>query len=182
MFEADRSTCPSRWEVIRVAAGHGTEATLLSRRFFALTTHWVRTTMPCCGDDCRLCELLPARGLFYCAVLCYSRVCIVELGAQSASHFEQHAKLLHGGMEPGLVVKLTRSGPKKPVKSEGLRMQPGHKEVEPLDLARHVMAIFKFPPPNPGDDLNTFERRCQAIARMRCDRAAEAMLLNERKR
>src|SRR6266566_2548109 len=118
MFNADRTLGSHRWPVVRLVAGSRTEVTLLSTRFFCLTTHWYKCTLPCPGDDCRLCEILPARGLFYAACSCNSRVSILELAAQSASLFEQHAKLLHGGMRVGLVFLLSRRGAKSPVASE----------------------------------------------------------------
>lgn len=176
MFNADRTLGSNRWPVVRLVAGSQTEIVLLSTRFFALTTHWCKCTVPCCGDDCRLCEVLPARGIFYVACMAVSRVSILELGSQSASYFEQHAKLLHGGMRPGQVFCLSRKGAKSPVRSEVLRLQENCAEVAQLELASHVMALYKFPCPNPGEDLFAYETRCRAIAKVRCDRNAELLL------
>lgn len=175
MFDADYTLGVNRWPLVKLRAGSRTEVTLLSRAFFCLTTHWVGHTMPCCGDYCRLCEYVPARGLFSVAVTCQSRLSIVELGSQSASMFEQHAKLLHGGMKPGLVFLLSRKSAKHPVSSEVLRYQEGCDEVFPLDLATHVMCVYKFPPSNPGDDLAAYEIRLRQIAKVRCDRAADLL-------
>jgi hypothetical protein len=173
MFSADRSLGVHRWPVVRLVAGSSTEIVLLSTRFFALTTHWNKCTVPCCGDNCPLCELLPARGLFYVAGMCCSRVSIVELASQSASHFEQHCKLLHDGLRAGLVIKLDRRGAKSPVRSEVLRFQEKVSAVSQLELASRVMALYKFPCPNPDEDLATYEIRCRGVARVRCNRAAE---------
>src|SRR6266487_791749 len=181
MFNADRTLGSNRWPVVRLVAGSRSEVVLLSSRFFCLTTHWTRCTIPCCGDDCGLCELLPFRGLFYVACACNSRVSILELASQSASHFEQHVKLLHGGMRIGLVVQLSRRGAKSPVNTEVVREQEKCTEVSQLELARHVMALYKFPCPNPGEDLAAYELRCRAVAKVRCDRASE-VLLNVRDR
>lgn len=181
MFEADRTLGVHRWPVVRLRGGSVTEVVLLSTKFFALTTHWSNATFPCCGDDCPVCELLPSRGLFYVAVHCASRISILELGAQSASHFEQHAKLLHGGMKPGLVFSLTRHGAKHPVRSEVIRTQDKCLEVAPLELATRVMCLYKFPCPNPGEDLAAYERRCRTVAKVRCSRTAET-LVNKRER
>lgn len=176
MFDADYTLGSNRWPLVRLVAGSRTEVTLLSSRFFPLTTHWNKYTLPCPGDDCRLCELLPARGLFYAAVACCSRVSILELGAQSASHFEQHAKLLHGGMRPGLVFSLHRRGAKTPVASEVVRESEKCAEIDDLELGQHVMALFKFPCPNPGEEIESYERRCRAVAKVRCDRVADLLL------
>lgn len=173
MFNADPTLGTSRWPVVRLGGNSRTEVTLLSTRFFCLTTHWYGVTVPCCGEDCRLCELLPARGLFYAAVHCNSRISILELASQSSAHFEQHAKLLHGGMRIGLVFALERRGAKHPVRSEVVREQSKCSEVAPLDLARRVMALYKFPCPNPGEDLAMYEKRCRIVAKARCDRTAE---------
>lgn len=181
MFNADRSLGSHRWPVIRLVAGSCTEVVLLSSRFFAITTHWNKCTVPCCGDNCRLCEVLPSRGLFYVGAMCCSRVSILELASQSASLFEQHAKLLHGGMRPGLVFGLKRRGAKSPVNSEVLRFQEKCTEVSQLELATRVMALYKLPCPNPGEELGEYEIRISGLVRVRCNRAAE-LLCNARDR
>lgn len=175
MFEADQTLGVHRWPVVRLRGGSETEVVLLSCRFFALTTHWNRCTFPCCGEDCPVCELLPSRGLFYAATHCAGRVSILELGAQSASHFEQHAKLLHGGMRPGLVFRLTRHGAKSPVRSEVVRRQENCSEVSQLELASRVMTLYKFPCPNPNEDIASYERRCRSVAKVRCTRTAQLL-------
>lgn len=175
MFHADQSLGKHRWPLVRMQAGSHVEVVLLSARFFALTTHWNKCTVPCCGENCKLCEVLPARGLFYVAVGCQSVVSILELGAQSASHFEQHAKLFHGGMIPGLVFELTRRGAKQPVRSQVIRVKEGCREVEDLELATRVMALYKFPCPNPEEGLVDYSDRLARIARVRCDRAFDLL-------
>lgn len=180
MFTADRSLGANRWPVVRLVAGSQAEVVLLSSRFFALTVHWdpsppIPHSVPCPGDDCPLCEMLTSRGLFYVAVGCNSRVSILELASQSSSLLEQHCKLLHGGMRPGLVLRLSRRGSRKPILSEALRFQEKCSEVSMLDLATKVMALFKFPPPNPGEELHNYSNRCSKIARVRIDRIATAM-------
>jgi hypothetical protein len=175
MFSADRYLSPNRWPVVRIGAAGRTEVVLLSRRFFALSTHWVRSTVPCSGDDCTLCETLPVRGLFYLACMCNGRVSIVELGGLSASALEQHAKLLHQSMRPGLVIELSRKGAKSPVRSEVVREQAGVNDVSHLDLAAHVMALYKFPPPNVGESIESYELRCRIIAVVRNRRFAVSL-------
>lgn len=175
MFEADRTLGTHRWPVVRLRGGSQAEVVLLSTRFFCLTTHWSKITFPCCGDDCRVCELLPARGLFYLAVGCNSQVSLLELASQSSSYFEQHAKFMGGGMIVGQVFTVSRRTDKAPVRSELIRMQEKCSEVPQLELARRVMALYKFPCPNPGEDLGKYEMRCRAVARIRCDRAADLL-------
>lgn len=176
MFDSDFRTAGNRWNVVRLSAGSTTELVLLSPRFFCLTTHFQRVTIPCAVDDCALCELLPSRGLFYVAGHCAGQVRLLELGAASASHFEQHAKLLHGGMRAGLVFRLSRRGAKAPVHSEVLRVQESAREIPLLSLAAHTMALYKFPPPNPGDSMEQYSVRCSAIARRRNELAAAQLL------
>lgn len=181
MFTAERGTAGNRWPVVRLRAGCQTEIVLLSREFFALTTHWFRCTVPCSVDNCALCELLPARGLFYVACMCASRVSLLELGALSACHMEQHARLLHSGLRPGLVFCLSRRGQKSPVHTECIREQPGVSPVGLLDLAVHTLALYKFPPANPGDSLEQYEARVRTIAQKRNELTARQLTASQQK-
>lgn len=167
MFEADRGLGQNRWEVVRLRAGSKTEVVLLSTSFFSVTTHFNRVTILCSVEGCALCDILPSRGLFYLAVMCMGRVHVLELGAQSAALFEQHAKLLHGGLVPGLVFELRRRGAKSPVHSEVVRTQEGVSEIDRLTLAQRVLAVYKYPPCNPGDSIEVYEKRVQTIAQRR---------------
>lgn len=172
MFDADRTLGSHRWHVVRLHPGSKTEVVLLSSRFFCLTTHWCKFTVLCAQDDCELCETLPSRGLFYVAVFCAGQTRMLELGSQSASHFEQHCKLLYGGMKPGLVLELSRRGAKTPVFSEVLRFQENASAISHLNLAAHVMALYKFPPPNPEESLEKYEARIRAMVQLRNHRLA----------
>lgn len=176
MFEADRSLGSHRWPVVRLRGGSQAEVVLLSTRFFALTTHWNKLTFPCCGDDCAVCEMMPARGLFYLAVGCNGQISLLELASQSSSYFEQHAKFMGGGMIVGQVFRVQRRTDKAPVKSELIRTQEKCSEVPHLELAKRVMSLYKFPCPNPGEDIGQYEIRCRLVAKVRCDRAAQLML------
>lgn len=176
MFSADKTLGASRWHVVRLNASCKTEVVLLSPRFFEITTHWNRVTVPCAGEDCDLCMLLPSRGLFYVACICMSTVRMVELGSQSAGHLEQHCKLLHGGMKPGLVIELSRRTAKSPVYSEVVRFQENVTPITHLNLAAHVMALYKFPPPNPSEDLERYELRLRESCKLRNHRLAEEIL------
>lgn len=175
MFTADRQLGTNRWEVVRIVPGHRTEVVLHSAQFFELTTHWAGRSVLCPGEDCRLCETHSARGLFYTAVKWNSRVSILELGSVSAGHLEQTLKLFAGGMRAGLVVELSRRNPKHPVKSEYVREAETLGEVSLIDLARHVLALYKFPCPNVGENLEAYETRCRGIAKMRADRIATTL-------
>lgn len=175
MFTADQVLGAHRWPLVRLGAKSRTEVILLSDRFFTLTTHWNNGTIPCPGQDCQVCELLPSRGLYYLAVWCASRINLLELGAHSAVALDQHCGLMHGGLRPGLVVELRREGAKHPVRSEVLREVDQTKTVSELELAKRTMAIYKFPPPNPGEELGGYERRCRALAKIRTDRVADGL-------
>ncbi len=175
MFQADRSLGVHRWQVVRLSPGSATEVVLLSPAFFEVTTHWSRVTVLCPGEDCALCEVLPSRGLFYVAVHCLSAVRMLELGAQSAAHLEQHCKLLHGGMTPGQVIALSRRTAKSPVYSEVVRFQANVSPVSLLSLAQHVLAMYKYPPPNPQDDLTRYEARVREACKLRNRRLADEM-------
>lgn len=179
MFQADRGSSGYRWPVLRMTAGSHTRVTLLSVKFFELTTHYVGCTVPCCGDGCELCDLLPSRGLFYLAVNCQQRVSILELGGQSAMKLEQHMKFMHSGLLAGHVIDLTRRGKKSPVYGEVVETLPGVAAVTHLELVQRVMALYKFPPPNPSETFEAYERRCAALAITRCKRLVERVRKGE---
>lgn len=179
MFDADRDLGTYRWPVLRLSEGSTSEIVLLSDAFFAITTHWTTHTVPCCGDDCRLCELLPSRGLFYVAAHVVGRPFLVELGSHSAGLFEQHAKLLHGGLRPGQVYALTRRGKKQPVRSECLRFQEGVLSVPMLTLAHRVMALYRLPGPNPDENLHLYEQRVRALVQRRNESLAKSMTVRK---
>ena len=162
----------SRWQVLRLVPGHASKVVLLSEGFFPITTHFWRWSMLCPIEDCRLCELLPSRGLFYVAAQVEGRIGIVEMGAQSAGHLEQHCKLLHQGMRPGLEIVLQRKSAKKPVYSEVVGSREGTTPVAPLDLAARVMALYKCPCPQPGDTLRAYAARLAPAVRARAERVA----------
>jgi len=173
MFEADNSRMLTRWEVLRLQVGHKSEMVLLSDKAFCLTTHYVGRTIPCAGGECPLCETLPQRGLWYVAGAVNGRVMMVEFGGTSFSYLEQHAKLLHGGLKVGQVYRLSRQTVKRPTWSECIGVQEGCKPVDHFDLAKHVMALYRFPCPNPDEDLAAYDRRCHRLAFVRNKRAAE---------
>lgn len=175
MFEADQMGGGSRWPLVRLGAGSECEVILCSAKFLPLTVHWVGRSTPCCGDGCSLCSFLPARGLFYSAVLCMSRVSILELGSMSASHLEQHVKLLHGGMKAGLVLRLVRRTSKAPIFSECVNFRSGTREVSMLELAGRVCALYQLPGPNPDEDLTAYQERLRGLAFRRCQVEAERL-------
>lgn len=175
MFEADRSRVLSRWEVLRLKVGHKSEMVLLSSKPFCLTTHYVGTTIPCAGQDCPLCETLCQRGLWYVAGAVNGRCMMVEFGGASYGLLEQHAKLLHGGLRPGQVYRLERHASRRPTWSECVGFKEGVRAVDHFDLCKHVMALYKFPPPNPDETIETYERRCHRMAFVRNKRAAELL-------
>lgn len=167
MFDGTEVVGVNRWLVLRLAPGSQTEVVLLSERFFSVVSHWTAATVLCSGEDCALCAYLPARALYYLACHVGSQVRMVELGGLSASHLEQHCKLLHGGMQVGQVIKLLRRTAKSPVHSEVMRVQEGVQSVSPMLLAQRVMALYKFPPPNPSDDMLSYEARICAQVKVR---------------
>ena len=176
MFNADLGNAGYRWPVVRLRPKCETELTLLSSGFFCLTTHFQRVTVVCAVDGCELCEMLPARGLFYLACLCQGRRSILELGACSANDVEHHAKLLHGGLRPGLQFRLWRDTAKGAVRSEVFGCAPGCGEVEQLTLAQRVLALYKLPCCNPGETIEVYERRIRAVVQRRNRYLAQSLV------
>lgn len=178
MFDGSHSAGAVRWPIVRIAPGGVTEVIVASDRFLPVTTHWVRRTVMCPGDGCELCEVLPARCLFYLAVVCASRPSILEMSSMSSSYFEQHCKLLHGGIQPGLVVQLTRAGHKSPVRSEVLSRKPGVQCVSVTALVSKVMPLYQLPCANPDEGFEAYELRLRKMVLLRASR--ERALLESR--
>lgn len=170
MFNRDSAAGVERWPLVRMVAGSETEVVVCGDTFLPLTTHWVGKTVVCAGDGCSLCDHVPARGLFYLPVVCASRASILELSAVSASHFEQHCKLLHGGIRPGLVVVLRRRGHKSPVHSEVVRTVKTACSVPLIRFVGYVMALYHFPGANPGEEFADYEARLRQMVLLRSDR------------
>lgn len=175
MFEVDQHSGGSRWPLVRIGPGSETQVVVCGNQFLPLTVHWVGRSVPCCGPSCPLCCSLPARGLFYLACVSMSRLSILELGSMSASHFEQHAKLLHGGIRPGLVVRLLRRTSKAPIFSEVIEERSGVRCVPLIDLASRVCALYQLPCANPGENLDAYQERLRVITRRRLDLEVERM-------
>lgn len=176
MFNADHGTAGNRWNLLRIQPGHKITFTLLSERFFTLTTHYARVTVPCSGDGCRLCELLPSRGVFYLAGMVDGIRAIVELSAMSAMELEQHLTLLHGGFVVGHRISVTRRGKRTPVRSEVIETLPSVNAVPMITLASRVMAIYKCPCAKPGETLEQYGERLSALCAIRNMHLADSFL------
>lgn len=163
MFEADQSGL-HRWPLVRIAPHGETRVVLLSEKFLPLTVHWSRRSMLCGHDDCPLCAWLPSRGLYYLACSCNSRVSMIEMACLSSLMLEQHCKLLHGGLRPGLELRLWRSSKKSPVMSEVLDYREGVEGVPLEQLAQRVMSLYQMPGPNPGETFEAWSARLRVLA------------------
>lgn len=182
MFVADQVSGAHRWPVVRVNPGSETCVTLLSSRFLPLTVHWVGRSVPCCGDHCSLCSVLPGRGLFYLAVMCMNKISILELASLSSVHLEQHCRLLHGGMVPGHIIRLSRRSKKAPISSEVIETMTGVKAVEERVLISRVMALYALPGPNPEETIDAYETRISNIARKRGELEYSKLKVSESER
>jgi hypothetical protein len=169
MFSADQVAGGSRWPLVRVASHGETKVVLCSDAFLPLTVHWVGRSVVCGGETCPLCQCLPGRGLFYLAVYCNDRPSILELGALSSSLLEQHCKLLHQGIRPGLVVRLARRSAKAPVTSEVIEEKPGVARVPLMELVSRVVALYHLPGPNPNEGFDEYDARLNRIALARAN-------------
>jgi len=179
MFSPSPSAGAIRWNIVRVRAHSQTECIVLGDKFLPLSTHWIAAgrgrSVLCPVDDCPLCEFLPVRGFFYLPVMWDSRQAILELSAMASSHFEQHCKFLHGGIRPGLIVQLSRKGTKQPIRSEVIGEHEGARVVEFGLFVARVMAVYNYPPCNPHEPIEVYERRLQAAARVRAKRIVEEL-------
>lgn len=173
MFDPNFCSSASRWPLVRISSGGRTSVILLQTTMLPLSVHWVGRSMLCPQAACALCNILPVRGLFYLPVSCNGRASILELGAMSSSHLEQHCKLLHGGVRPGLEVDLTRRGAKSPVHSEVVGFRPGCVSVEMIEFIGRVMALYHLPSANPNETIAAYEARLlhQVIGRAKHEAA-----------
>lgn len=170
MFADTQTSGTARWPLVRIASHGETTVVLCASRYLPLTVHWVGRSVVCGGDGCELCSVLPSRGLYYLPVVCQTRASILELGALSSSLLEQHCKLLHGGMQPGHVVRLCRRSAKSPVMGEVVDHKEGVQAVEQMTFARCVVALYHLPGPNPDESFDSYQERLRHLALMRSDR------------
>ena len=167
VFSAEQVSGGSRWPLVRISVGGTCEVVSLSGRFLPLSVHWIGQSVVCPGSDCELCELLPIRGLFFLPVMCMGRTSILELASQSSAHLEMHCKLLHGGLQPGLVIRLSRSGRKVPIHSEVIDRRSGVALVPATVLASRVAALFHLPPIGVDQTIEDYELRLMSMVRNR---------------
>ena len=167
MFQADSSAGAARWPLVRVQAGGETRVILVHDRLLPLSVHWVQKSIVCPGDGCDLCTDLPVRGLFYLPVVCCNRVSLLELGAQAASHLEQHCKLLHAGLRPGLSIRLSRRTSKSPIYSEVLEFVDSTRAIDFMTFVSRVMALYHLPCANPEESFQDYSERLILIAKRR---------------
>lgn len=175
MFEASQDSGGSRWPLVRISAHSETEVVCLGTTFLPMTVHWCERTVPCPIENCDLCAYLPARGLFYLAVMCQNRLSILELGALSSSHLEQHCKLLHQGMRAGLVLRLKRGSKKSPVFAEVVSEKSGVQSIDRMTLVARVMALYQMPGPNPAETFEHYGYRCATLSQRRNSQMAERL-------
>lgn len=164
MFDQSFEAGSVRWPVVRIKPGGTTKIVVCAERFLPVPSHWVGHTCLCPGDGCELCELLPVRGLFYLAVVWGGRPSILELSCFSSSNFEQHCKLLHGGVRPGLEVELRRKTQRGIVRSEVVGEIESAVSVPIADFVGKVMALYHFPGVNPGESFSDYESRLSRMA------------------
>lgn len=176
MFEASCSAGVSRWPLVRTQAGGAVNVVILAAGFFPVCVHWAGRSFLCPGDGCALCPLLPLRGLYYLPVDCCGRPSILELASMSSSHLEQHAKLLHGGLRPGLQVRLSRRSAKSPIHSEVVGELAGVEAADLMTFASRVMAIYQMAPSNPGETIADYGQRLAHAARQRGEVVAKRVL------
>jgi hypothetical protein len=100
---------------------------------------------------------------------------ILELSAVASADFEQHARLLHGGLRPGLDLQLSRRSRKQPLRVEIVGQRSVSNAVPLTVLASRVLALYHMPPANPGESVESYGERIAAIAAKRNERLGEAL-------
>lgn len=176
MFDVPDSAGVNRWPVLKVRAGGKAEAVLLGTRFLPLSSHWVGHTLPCPGDGCQLCEVLPLRGQFYLPISVSGRATILELSAVAANNLEQHAKFMHGGLAVGQKFEFSRRSAKAPLHAEIIEQIDDITGVPFVVFVSRVMALYHLPPSNPGESVEKYGERLRSVSSIRAAREYEKQI------
>lgn len=170
MFQSPDTAGVHRWPVLKLRAGSVTQVVLLGTRFLPLSSHWVGRTLPCPGEQCPLCSILPIRGLYYLPISLDGRASILEMSPVASANLEQHAKLLHGGLQVGQLVEFSRRGAKSPLHGVIVEQRDGVNAVPFLMFASRVMALYHLPASNPGESIEAYDERLRGITLVRSER------------
>lgn len=169
----------SRWPLLRVSVGGVSCVELLSGDWIRLSTHFSLRTFLCSdGPECPLCEILPARSLWYLPVASSpgKRASILELSSHASADLEQVVRLGCGDLRAGAVVELHRRGSRKPVCAEFVELAKAATTVSLQRWGSALMAIYGLPPfgaleslPSYGERVRSkvFERAEMISARLR---------------
>ena len=176
MFDSPDSAGVHRWPVLKLRAGSKCSGVLLGSRFLPLSSHWVGRTVPCPGENCRLCPILPVRGLYYLPISVEGRASILEMSPVASANLEQHARLLHSGLTVGQLVEFSRRGAKSPIHAEIVEQRVGVNEVPFLMFVSRVMSLYHLPAANPSESIEAYEKRLRAISLLRAEREYEQQM------
>lgn len=157
-------TKTSRWPVVRVVPGHDKQVTLLSGDWLRLGTHYFGRTFLCTENDlCPCCSLLPSRPYWYlpCLIHPVKNPGLLELSATTSADLEQRAKMLHEDVHSGLMLRLTRRSPKKPVYVEIVDDVGMMAELTLQEWVSAVMAVYCLPPLRVGEGIVEYSARIQ---------------------
>lgn len=176
MFDAPDPAGAARWPVVRISVGGRCRVITLGSAFLPLSVHWVGHSIPCSRKQCALCEALPVRALFYLPVACQGRTSIFEVSSTASANIEQHCKLLHGGLRPGLELDVLRRSAKSPLYGEVVGEHSSTSEVPLLLFASRVMALYHLPCANPQETLEAYQVRLHKICAVRNERLAQQLV------
>lgn len=173
-----------RMMVFRVAAGHSMKVRLLSCDWLRLDLHFAGHSVLCAGpDECRLCELLPARPSYFLPALCLvtSTVGLLELSTGASRDLEQKVRFSTGTFQPGVVVEARRR-----TKRSGLRFESDESFTPFADYEHRLwwsatFAIFGLPAIRPGESIGDFTHRVHSKVIARADVAAARLKAAPRK-
>lgn len=165
----------SRWALVRVPVGRGLRLELLSGDWVRLSTHFSRRTFLCTGgDDCPLCECLPARPFWYLPVLLVpgSRPALLELSGTASADLEQVSKLAFGRMGPGCVFDVSRRSSRKAARAEAVEQTQAACRVSLQRWGTALMAIYGLPQFGEGESLEEYGERVRGKVYARAEMIA----------
>jgi len=161
-MNCESPTATTRWPLLRIVPGHTTDVELLSGDWVRLATHYSGRTLLCSESAaCAMCELSAARHYWYLPACVFPTrtPTLLELSASSSADLEQRARLFHGGVGAGCVVRLSRKGTRAPIRCEVIESRDTTPLLAFQTWVTALMAIFCLPALGHDEPLDEYSQR-----------------------
>lgn len=180
LSSSPRSAACANLPVVRVIPGQVLRVTICSAEGLWIGTHWRQRSLPCPGEGCALCGILPGRELGYWVVTLDEsnpRPLLLELPRGFGVQMGLFVK--HSGQKTstGCQLLLTRKKKRSPIHAD----YDGHVDNVPEAwragglLRSAVATLFRLPQPVAGHDVAEWTEACRRSAAAQCFEAAQAV-------